>query len=65
MTEVAELTNSIAVRNAAAKAVAVSRAGAKVANIALSLFVVSTHHWADADINAGTVPNWNYPTKSV
>jgi hypothetical protein len=46
MREVALLTNSIAVMNAAVRAVAVSVTGAKVANIGEIPFVCETHHWA-------------------
>jgi hypothetical protein len=58
-TLVAELTNSIAVMKAAAKAVAVSRPGAKMANIVETPFL-ETLDWVRAALNAGSVPIRKY-----
>jgi hypothetical protein len=56
ISEVAVLTNSIAVTNAAAKAVAVSRLAEKVANMSLVPFVCSGPQLGHGTLNAGTVP---------
>ena len=56
----AELTNSRAVMNAAAKAVAVSRPVVKIVDILGSLYVREPDDRARASFNAGSVPNWNY-----
>ena len=65
MTDVALLTNSIAVMKAAARAVAVSRLAEKVANIGLVPFAFRPPPWGHGPINAGTVPNQIFPMKTV
>ncbi len=61
---VAELTNSMAVRKAAAKTVAVSRAELR-ANMAFPFFHVVSPWLGHAKVNAGSVPNWKYRCFSV
>ena len=56
MMDVAVLTNSIAVTNAAANEVAVARLGSKIVVIWSVPFVWVARNWAPATINAGTVP---------